>query len=172
MKSYSFLITVITFLFSWSANASLINNPEQNLLSRIAHEPNCLWKLQADLNADGYPEILLSLKTLRNGDAGNAWIVYAGRKNGYLLLDENLSFRTDAVFIGYIEEIKDNGLLGYYPDNSSQGALIALQLKQTRFNTIKLGVIRPLGEDAQIYNKYFSSSKLNLEKKSIYDGKC
>lgn len=172
MKNYSCLITIISCLVSCSARANAINDPEQNFLSHLSREPNCLWKMQADLNTDDYPEILLSLNTFRNGKAGHIWQVYAGTKDGYLPIRENLSFRTDAVFIGYIDELKEKGLLAYFPASSSQGALVAFHIKQNHLVESNLGKIRSHGSDATKYKKYFSSSKQSLEKKPLYGGKC
>lgn len=157
---------------SSSAYTDGIKELEQDFISHLPQEPNCLWRIQADLNSDHYPEVLLTLDTYRNGKAGHIWQVYLGTKDGFVAVSETVSFRTDAVFIGYIHEIKEPGLLAYLPGSGSQGTLVAYQVKHTQLVQSNLGSIHPLGSDATKYKRYFGSPKLRVDKKPLNGGKC
>jgi hypothetical protein len=149
-------------------------DPEQHFLARMPRAPGCLWRINADLNADQSPEALLTLENQRNGQAGHIWQVYVGVDGGFTAASEPISFRTDAVYIGDIREIGGPGLLAYQPGSSTEGALVAFQIKDGALAERRLGLIRPRDRDADIalYQRYFGSPKIKVEKKPIFGGTC
>lgn len=66
-------------------------DPERYFLANRSLDKNCLWRLQADLNADQLPEKLLTLENYRNGKAGHIWQVYIGTKSGFKAASELIS---------------------------------------------------------------------------------
>lgn len=172
MKIYSYLTTLLLAVFCLSSYAASLKDPELYFLSRTAKEPNCLWRIQEDMNSDTYPEIFITLDTYRNGKAGHMWNVFVGTKDGFVPSSEIISFRTDAMYIGYVNEVQETGLLSYIPASSSQGMLVIYQIKNNTLIEKNLEKIHPHGSDAKRYKKYFGSSKQSVEKKPIYGGKC
>lgn len=172
MGKYWLQIVIALNILGASADAKEIVDPERHFLADKSHEQKCLWRLQADLNADRLPEELLTFDNYRNGKAGHIWQVYIGTRSGFKVASELISFRTDAVFIGHIQEIDEPGLLAYFPASSSQGALLSFQVKQNQLVERNLGQIRPQGSDAAIYQRYFGLSKIVVEKKPIFGGEC
>lgn len=152
--------------------AEEIVDPERHFLADKSQEKNCLWRLQVDLNADRLPEELLTLDNHRNGKAGHIWQLYIATGSGFKVASELMSFRTDAVFVGHIQEIDEPGLLAYLPASGSRGALVSFQIKQDQLVERNLGQIQPLGSDATLYQRYFGSSKIVVEKKPLFGGEC
>ena len=147
-------------------------SPERHFLLDRSQNQKCLWRLQADLNADRLPEELLTFDDYRNGKAGHIWQVYIGTESGFKVASELISFRTDAAFIGYIQEIDEPGLLAYFPASSSRGTLVSFQVKQGRLVETNLGQIQPQGSDTAMYQRYFGFSKIVVEKKPMPGGEC
>jgi len=71
---------------------------------------------------------------------------------------ELISFRTDAVFIGHIQEIDEPGLLAYFPTSGTQGVLLSFQLKEDQV----LERNPYLVASVEKYNKRMQSEKLLL----------
>ncbi len=155
-----------------AACAEEIVDPERHFLADRSQEKNCLLRLRVDLNADRLPEELLTLDTYRNGKAGHIWQMYIGTNSGFKVASALISFRTDAVFIGHIQEIDEPGLLAYFPASGSRGALVSFQIKQDQLVERNLGQIQPLGSDATLYQRYFDLSKIVVEKKPLFGGEC
>ena len=163
---------VVLGLLAATAHADKASEAETFFLSRIAPPPDCLLKIQLELNGDDYPETLLTLNSFRNGRAGHSWQVFAGTKHAFLQTDTIISFRTDAVYAGYIDEIMGKGLLAYFPASSSEGSLVAYQLKKTSIIETNLGLIQPQAADAAKYNKYFQKSNVSIIKRPVNGGTC
>ena len=172
MSKYLLQIVIALNILGSSADAKEIVVPERHFLADKPHEQNCLWRFQADLNADRLPEELITFDSYRNGKAGHIWQVYIGTRNGFKVARKHISFRTDAVFIGHIQEIDEPGLLAYFPANSSQGALLSFQVKQDRLIERNLGQIHPKGSDVTMYQRYFGLSRIVIEKKPLFGGEC
>ena len=172
MDKYWLHIVFALYIVVSTARAAEIVDPERHFLADRSQEKTCLWRLQADLNADQLPEELLTLENYRNGKAGHIWQVYIGTKSGFKVAGELISFRTDAVFTGHIQEIDGPGLLAYFPASSSRGALVSFQVKQGRLVETSLGQIRPQGSDAAMYQRYFGFSRIVVEKKPLLGGEC
>jgi len=165
-------IAIAYVMLCSSAGAEEVTDPAQHFLAGLSREPRCLWRIQADLDADQLPEEMLTFDKNRNGRAGHIWQVYIGTSGGFVVASDLITFRTDAAFIGPIHEINEPGLLTYFPGSSSQGALVAFQVRQGQLIKRNLGQIRPYGSDATLYQQYFSLSKIVVEKKSIFGGEC
>jgi hypothetical protein len=172
LRTCWFQIAVVSSLLGPAAYAEAVKDPERHFLAGVPREPNCLWRLRADLNADGLPEELFTLSTRRNARAGHIWQVYVGTRSGFVVASEFISFRTDAAFIGNIREIEEPGLLAYFPGGRSQGALIVFQVKESRLVERPLGQIRPLDSDAAMYQRYFTSARIRVEKRPVFGGEC
>ncbi len=107
---------------------TLITDPKADFLANSGPGPtDQLFKLEADINHDGLPDVFLALSvddkdTEEVGDS-YSWILYiaqpgggyikAAQKDdsGNLITDGIVTFRKDAYFVGYIPEIKGYGLL-------------------------------------------------------------
>ena len=147
-------------------------DPVQHFLADKSHGPKCLWRIQADLNADRLPEELLTFDKYRNGKAGHIWQVYIGTKGGFKVASKLISFRTGAAYIGHIQEIDGPGLLAYFPASGSQGALLSFQVIHDQLVERNLGQIRPQGSDMTRYQRYFALSNIVIEKKPIFGAEC
>ena len=172
MDKYWLQLVFALFIFVSTACAEEIVNPERHFLADKSLDKNCLWRLEADLNADQLPEELLTLESYRNGKAGHIWQVYIGTKSGFKMASELISFRTDAAFIGHIREIDGPGLLAYFPASSSMGTLLSFQVKENQLVETNLGQIQPQGSDTAMYQHYFGFSKIVVEKKPLFGGEC
>ena len=172
MGKYWLKIACLLSILVAAANAKEIVDPEQHFLADRSQEKNCLWRIQADLNADLLTEQLLSLESYRNGKAGHIWQVYLGTSGGFKVANELISFRTDAVFIGHIQEIDAPGILAYFPASGSRGALLSFQVEENRLVETNLGQIQPQGPDAFLYQSYFGLSRIAGEKKPLFGGEC
>ncbi|MDH3856580.1 MAG: hypothetical protein OEV07_01180 [Gammaproteobacteria bacterium] len=172
MGKHWFKIVIAVSILGSSAGAVEITDSGQHFLADKSHEPKCLWRIQADLNADHIPEELLSLDKYRNGKAGHIWQVYIGTKGGFKVASKLISFRTGAAYIGHIQEIDEPGLLAYFPASSSQGALLSFHVKQGRLVERNLGQLRPQGSDVTMYQHYFALSNIVVEKKPLFGAEC
>lgn len=172
MGKYWFKIIITFSILGSSAGAVEVADPEQHFLADKSHEPKCLWRIQADLNADQIPEQLLSFDMYRNGKAGHIWQVYIGTKDGFKVSNKLISFRPDAAYIGHIQEIDEPGLLAYFPASGSQGALLSFHIKQNRLVERNLGQIRPQGSDVTMYQHYFALLNIVVGKKPLFGAEC
>jgi len=150
------LLAFYELLLCGPALAGPIADPVQDFLAEERREVNDqLLKVEGDLNGDGKKEVMLSLSHMRNGKAGNIWVIYSPSEGGYTKLTDLISFREDALYVGYVEQLRAPGLVSYWPGGGGKGSLMAYQVEHARLKATKLGEIEPQGKDAGIYDRFF-----------------
>jgi hypothetical protein len=175
MKSkllFSFLLLIVCA----SMNAQTIADPVSYCLKEYRGDPGGkLLKVQIDFTKDGKKSIFIAL--VSSGDkSGYLWIGFKPVEGGYAripVLEVNglnaqgaVKFRDDALYNGYISELKTYGIISYAPDNET-GALTATVIQDGALKQTTLKRIAPQGADSKRYKSLFLAHTHNPQVEEI-----
>ncbi len=123
-----------------------------------------LFVLKVDMDHSGHEAILLSLGGY-GGKGGNIWEVYLPAKDGYKKVlpggDDPLYFRGDMFYVGYVERVKQYGLLAFSPAQEG-GELRFFRIVDGVIKVEKIGEVHAGNQkDRMEMEKYFGKRDEN-----------
>lgn len=124
------VITNVPNALAESVSPKIISNPVVNYMEiRGFKRSDQIMKVEFDFDGDGRREVLISEPMALNGKAGNMWLIYTPVDKGYKRLDTIIDFRDDALYMGYVEELKGKAILSYWPSSAQSGTIMSIQIK-------------------------------------------
>ncbi|MBX7157112.1 MAG: hypothetical protein K1X66_01815 [Verrucomicrobiae bacterium] len=121
-------------------------------------------ELATDINGDGKDELLFTANGHGGKAYGNYWTIYIPVAGGYKRIkgdDENnyITFHSKAFYVGYVDQLKEHGLVTYFRAGNREGVLQCYQLKKDKIISKEIAAINAnLERDRALYEKYFGNA--------------
>ena len=168
---FNVIFMVFLFALPMSVKAEVVTDPLKYYLTRfgaamLLNNTKKLMRYEKDFNNDGIPEIFITTEKRVNHREGNVWSVYISENGHYVESPGGTdvpTFFPDGVYIGYLPEYGQIGILNYFPGSARDGSLLAYTLQGIKFVKHNLGTIYPSGGDKALFKKYFGDDAKGID---------